>query len=582
MQSEPNNIQSVHTIDLNLQKKRWQLAPKAPDSFFDPLSHINPILAQVLFNRGHQDADAVNRFLSETYLLNDDPFLLPDMQKAVDRILKALEADEIVVVYGDFDADGVTSTVLMTEALRGLGFERETAIPYIPDRIDEGYGLNNDSLSKIKEKFDADLLITVDCGIRSVTEVEHANEIGMDVIITDHHSVGAEIPPAHAVINPKRADSKYPDDMLAGVGIAYKIAQALHTASEAEPYDLNRFLDLVAIGTVADLAPLQKENRHLVIRGLAELTKAERPGVAALAQIARLQPERIKAESIGFILGPRINAAGRLDKATLAARLLAAKELSQAQPLAMRLDALNGQRRKKTDEYGDLAVSMMKDPEAAILIAASEEFESGIVGLVASRLCDRHYRPSIVIELGEKTSRGSCRSIEEFHITDALDEVGHLLVRHGGHAQAAGFTIENQHIDAFSTAMLAIAEQSLDLENLKPSLAIDVDLPLEEIDWALLENLQSLEPTGIANETPVFMSRDVQVLNNKATKDGKHLQMEVTDGVHGYKCIGFGLGEWAGLLPLRVDVAYQLSINEWRGRRTIQLMVRDIRPASLE
>ena len=540
-------------------------------------------MLQVLYNRGIIKPGDIQAFLEGTYLESTDPFLLPDMDKAVARIEQAIDNQEKIIVYGDFDADGVTSTVLLTQALRGMGAEHNLVRPYIPDRVDEGYGLNVDALTELKEK-GASLIITVDCGIRSVFEVEHANQIGLEMIITDHHSLGPKMPPGTAIINPKRPDSQYPDDMLAGVGIAFKLAQALkQSRPDRATFSDDDLLDLVAIGTVADLAPLLKENRKLVIDGLKSLNNSKRAGIAALARAARLTPGSLTAESIAFGIGPRINAAGRLAHAYSAAKLLAANNSVDANRLADELDKLNRQRQKLTAELGELAEGMVAS-DASILIAADEKFVSGVVGLVASRLAEKHYRPAIVMEQGEEESRGSCRSIDQFHITDALDEVADLLVRHGGHAQAAGFTVRNANLPEFLSRITEVAERKLrDLE-LVPTLSIDAEIALEEVDWALFEHLQQLEPTGAANPQPVLLSRGVEVVHHRAVgQSGAHLQLTLAaDSLNGYREIGaiaFRQGEWANHLPQVIDLVYSVSVNEWRGNRNLQLMVQDIRPS---
>ncbi|GJM40821.1 MAG: single-stranded-DNA-specific exonuclease RecJ [Ardenticatenaceae bacterium] len=566
-----------------LRKNIWQVAPRVPDHIQEQFSHLHPVMLQVLYNRGIIKPGDVQAFLEGTYLEPTDPFLLPDMDKAVARIEQAIDNDEMIIVYGDFDADGVTSTVLLTQALRGMGAERNLIRPYIPDRVDEGYGLNVEALSDLKEK-GANLVITVDCGIRSVFEVEHANQLGLDMIITDHHSLGPKMPPGTAVINPKRPDSEYPDDMLAGVGIAFKLAQALkQSRPDQATFDEADLLDLVAIGTVADLAPLLKENRKLVIEGLKSLNNSKRAGIAAIARAARLTPGNLTAESIAFGIGPRINAAGRLAHAYSAARLLAANNSQDANRFAEELDKLNRQRQKLTADLGELAEKMV-EPDAPILIAADEKFVSGVVGLVASRLAEKHYRPAIVMEQGEEESRGSCRSIDQFHITDALDEVADLLVRHGGHAQAAGFTVRNANLSEFLNRMTEIAERKLQDVDLVPTITIDAEIALEDVDWALFEHFQQLEPTGAANPQPIFLSRGVEVVHHRAVgQNGGHLQLTLSaDSMNGYREIGaiaFRQGEWASHLPQTVDLVYSISVNEWRGRRNLQLMVKDLRPS---
>ncbi len=572
----------------SLRPTKWQIAPAVPVHIRQSLSHISPVLLQVLYNRGIVEPVDIQSFLDGRYLKKTDPFLLQDMDKAVARIQQAIANDERIIIYGDFDADGVTSTVLLVEALRGLGMSREQVQPYIPDRVDEGYGLNIEALTKLREKKEADLVISVDCGIRSVAEVEHANKIGLDMIITDHHSLGPELPPAVAIVNPKRPSSQYPEKMLAGVGIAFKLAQALCQAMPGHAnFDETALLDLVAIGTVADLAPLIGENRQLVINGLAELNKAKRPGVASLIRVSKLKRGSLTAESIGFGLGPRINAAGRIDHAYSAARLLAANNSLLADQLAAKLNDLNRKRQQFTADLSAQAEAMVEDTDAPIIIAGADNFLSGVVGLVASRLADTHYRPAIILEMGAEESRASCRSIPEFHITEALDEVADLLARHGGHAQAAGFTILNENLPEFKRRMTEIAAAKLDGLDLQPTISVDMAIDLAEIDWALHETLAQLEPTGYANATPVFMSRNVEVASHRVVgKDSSHLQLRLNSGAGGYSsqqmaAIAFRQGAWANHMPQFVDLVYTVNVNEWNGRRSLQLMVQDIRPAKM-
>lgn len=569
----------------SLRRNRWIIKPAIPHKIKQTLGHLHPAFLQVLYNRGLQEENHIQAFIEGQYLESTDPFLLPDMDKAIARIKLAIERDEIIVVYGDFDADGVTSTVLLTEALRGLGLDRRQAQPYIPNRFEEGYGLNTEALTEIRVEKKAGLVITVDCGIRSVREVEHANELGLDMIITDHHHLGSRMPPALAVINPKRADSTYPEKMLAGVGIAFKLAQALRLSfPERARFEDADLLDLVAIGTVADLAPLQGENRKLVMDGLKALNAHPRPGLDALARVSGQKPGSMTAESIAFGLGPRINAAGRLRHAYDAAKLLAVNNSIMAQTQALELNKLNQERQQITAKLAKEAEAQI-DPTAPLLFAADPGFLPGVVGLVASRLSEKYYRPSIVVEQGESESRGSCRSIEEFHITDALDQVEELLVRHGGHAQAAGFTINNENLAEFKTRIIGIAAAELAGKDLFPTLEIDVEVDLPDVDWALENVLQELEPTGEANRRPIFMSRNVRVYSHRAVgSDGAHLQLEVGDdeGRIKMRCIAFRQGAWAGHLPDKVDLAYMIGINEWNGRRSLQLMVQDIRATQPE
>lgn len=587
------------TRPLSLREFRWLVAPEVPaDSSLESSGDaIHPVLRQILYNRGLIQPAEIQSFLSNHYLPSRDPFKLADMDRAVDRITRALRDGEMIVVYGDFDADGVTATVLLTEALRDLSDDRRLIVPYIPDRVDEGYGLNLEALTGLRAK-GANLVISVDCGIRSPVEAAHAKAIGLDMIITDHHSLGRELPAAVAIVNPKRPESEYPERMLAGVGIAFKLAQALRQSlPERVSRDESDLLDLVAIGTVADLAPLVGENRKLVAEGLAVLNEVRRPGLAALMNISGLQAGQLTAESIGFAIGPRINAAGRLAHAYDAAKLLIATNAISAQEYARTLDELNRKRQTLTRQLSALAEARV-DPTAPIIITGDPQYKSGIVGLVASRLAERTYRPAIVMEQGEEESRGSCRSIPEFHITKALDEVADLLVRHGGHSQAAGFTIRNENLPEFEARMTEIACDRLNGQDLRPGLTVEASLPLNQVDWALQNTLEQLEPTGYQNPSPLLLSRAVEVVSHRPVgTDGSHLQLFLADAHRGgpmrygggrsqqgqaFPAIAFRQGEWAGMLPRYVDIVYRVGVNRWQGKTNLQLVVEDIQPTEDE
>lgn len=551
---------------------------------------MHPVLAQILYNRGFKDPESAIRFLYSKDV-SANPFAMKGMNEAVARINHAVKQQEPVIVYGDFDADGVTSTTLLVQVLKALG---AVVKPYIPHRIDEGYGLNSEALLKLS-RAGARLVITVDCGIRSVKEVEDALAYGLDIIVTDHHSIGPEIPQIPkkrgSVINPKQEDCRYGEDMLAGVGIAYKLADALmRTASQNRRRSVNglqsveELLDLVAIGTVADLAPLDRaENRALVRRGLEIINEARRPGIQALLEVSGIQPGDVNAMSIGFALGPRINAAGRLDSAMNAYKLLAADNKAEAMEFAQQLQTLNARRQELTRTAQDMIRDQLDTAtDIPLIFAGDEGFQPGIVGLVAGRLVEEFYRPAVVMEKGSVESRASCRSIPQFDITHALDQCADLLVRHGGHAQAAGFTVLNENIPALIERLTQIAKETLDGQELKPILKIDADVDVNQISDELLYELQYLEPTGHENPSPVLASRAVYVLESRLVgKDSRHLKLRIARaGKPPLDAIGFGLGEWAGKLPGHVDIAYQLEMNEWNGRQSLQLNVQDIRPAN--
>ncbi len=575
--------------------KRWRVQPLIPPRVQRRLGAYHPILAQVLYNRGQDTLEKAQRFLEGGDETLHNPFAMYGMSEAVARIRQAIRRGELIAVYGDFDADGVTSTVLLTQTLQALGGRVR---PYIPNRVDEGYGLNINALDTLRDE-GVRLVVTVDCGIRSLEEVAHGRRIGLDMIVTDHHSVGEELPDALAVVDPKidarqRAEngraSGYPEDMLAGVGVAYKLADALLRAEMGQtrrdpPLKLADLLDLVALGTVADLVPLDRlENRELVRRGLEVLNRAQRPGIFELAQVAGVQPGRINTTVIGFMLAPRVNAAGRLDSAMIAYDLLTA-DMPLAGQLAAKLQQLNEERQNKTMEALDIARQRaLRDglADTPLIFDAGPEFEAGIVGLVAGRLCEEFYRPAVVVEQGETESRGSCRSIPGFDITRALDECADLLVRHGGHAQAAGFTVRNENLPALRERLQAIAERALAGLDLRPELVADAEVRLTDLTPALAFELQKVEPTGTGNETPLFIARGLRVTDRRRVgRDGSHLRLRLSDGVRFVEAIAFKQGDWDEHMPAEVDVAFHLEFNEWNGYLRLQLNVQDMQSASL-
>jgi single-stranded-DNA-specific exonuclease len=541
-------------------------------------------VAQILYNRGFLDPRSALAFLRGEGVTHD-PFRMEGMAKAVSRIRLAIKRKEVIIVYGDFDADGVTSTTLLVTVLKALG---ANAHPYIPHRVDEGYGLNHEALSRLAMR-GAHLVITVDCGIRSVDEVETGKAAGLDMIITDHHSVGPELPRALAVINPKQEHCKYPEKMLAGVGVTFKLAEALLRTSAAQdrktlPIQPADLLDLVAIGTVADLVPLgTPENRMLVIEGLKALHRAERLGLRALLDVASLAPAQVDATAIGFIIGPRLNAAGRLESAMTAYHLLMAGTLAEAIPYALRLQELNETRQRLTREMQTYARTLagVETQDTPLIFAADAHFKQGIVGLVAGRLTEEFYRPSVVVHRGEAESHGSCRSIAEFNITEALDQCADLLIRHGGHAQAAGFTIHNDNLMRFRERMIDLAATQLSGQALQPRLLIDAEVPLYGLNTHLYEALKRLEPCGHGHPAPVLATRRLRVANHRTVgKDQAHLKLRLTDGNLEQEAIAFRFGELSGALPPVVDVAYALEVNEWNGERSLQLNVIDIQPSA--
>jgi single-stranded-DNA-specific exonuclease len=562
--------------------KRWLVQPPITPQAEENLAAFPPVLRQILFNRGYATDAEARAYLRAAPGFDTDPFRMTGMGMAVERIRRAIEQHEPIAVYGDYDVDGVTATALLVGFLRGLGADVDA---YIPNRFDEGYGLNNEALDTLHGR-GVKLVISVDCGIRSPEEARHARTLGLDLVISDHHHPGDELPDALAVINPKQPGDAYPDKDLAGVGIAYKIAQALADGGpstvDRPPSELPELLDLVALGTVADLAPLTGENRSLVRRGLKRIRETQRQGLFSLANVASLAIARTTSTDIGFLLGPRLNASGRLESALASYELLTTADVFRAGQLAQQLDSQNRQRQALTRQIQKQAeaLALEADPEALLLFAVHPEFNPGVVGLAASRLVETHYRPAIVGERGEEFTRCSCRSIPEFHITQALDQCADLLVRHGGHAAAAGFTVRNEHVDELVRRLKAQAGGALGGQDLRPTLVADAEVPLSELSFDLHKHLGWLEPTGYGNREPLFVARDVPVKSFRPVgSDGSHLKLTLGDSRATLDAIGFRLGHLATDLPPRVDVLYSFETNEYNGRVSLQLNLKDLRPA---
>jgi single-stranded-DNA-specific exonuclease len=566
-----------------MHSKRWVVAAPITPQADEALAKFPPILKQIVFNRGLATDAEARAFLKAEPNANTDPFQLTGMQATVDRICYALQQDEPIAIYGDYDVDGVTATALLVQVLQVLG---ANVRGYIPNRFDEGYGLNKEALDTLKAS-GVKLVITVDCGIRSPDEALHAQAIGLDLIISDHHHPdGTNLPPALAVINPKQHGDIYPDKDLAGVGIAYKIAEALLTAQQPlNGFQSNDLLDLVALGTVADLAPLVGENRVLVRRGLRQIRETKRQGLFSLAGIADLKIDKCTAGNIGFMLGPRLNASGRLESALASFELLTTTDFMRAGQLAQQLDQQNRQRQSITrlmQEQAE-AIAMSEDPEAYLLFAAHEDFNPGVVGLAASRLTEVHYRPAIVAAKSAEETRGSCRSIPEFHITDALDQCKDLLVRHGGHAAAAGFTVKNEHLPELVFRLKEIAKNQLGSRDLRQTLTADMEVQLSDLNFDVLKHLMFLEPTGYGNPEAVFVSRNIRVKAARTVgSEGRHLKLTLEDERGAaIDAIGFRLGHLKAELPPYMDVLYRFEANEFNGRTTLQLNLKDLKPAGL-
>ncbi len=554
---------------VGLPKPRWRLR--------DPYAHLNGIprfpriVATVLAARGITTREQADLFYKPHLAPDYDALELPGMNEAISRVRAAIEAHETIALYGDFDVDGVTSVAVLHEGLKPLG---ASLITYIPDRFTEGYGLNFGAVQRLRAE-GVSLLVTADCGISSVAEVAYANELGLDVIILDHHTVPEVMPAAVAAVNPKRLDSPYPFDELAAVGVAYRFLEVLYEAC-GRALDTSAFIDLAALGTVVDVAPLFDENRRIVTEGLARMQRGLRPGLEALARVSGTPAERFNAETLGFAIGPRMNAAGRLAHANIALDLMLARDPLTARTLAEQLDHLNRQRQAQTEEAMDIAEELLGASDDPLIMVAAESIGPGIVGLVASRLADRRNRPAIVLSKGPEESRASARSVPGFDIVSAIRKEKELLVRHGGHRAAAGFTVRNEHLDLLRERLVNTAAEQLGWEPPRRLIEIDAEARLGELDGLEIKGLMRFEPCGQGNRKPVLLTRGVQLKDAKTVgATGDHLKVAVKDGPVTWRGIAFRQAE--AELDGEVDIVFSLQ-RDWRGDG-VELEILDIAPA---
>ena len=538
---------------------------------------ISLFLARLLVHRGIVDKERAEVFLSPERQAFYDPFLLKDMDKAVDRIRQALAEKEKIVVYGDYDVDGITSTALLTRNLRQLGGDVEY---YIPDRQSEGYGFHQEALERLRDA-GAQLLISVDCGISAVEETGKLADT-LDIVITDHHLPGEKLPAALAVVDPHREDCSYPNKNLAGVGVAFKLCQALWQAVQGSDYTGD--MELVALGTVADIVPLLDENRKIVSLGLKAMENTPFLGLRALLEVAGLEGKKLTAGHIGFMLAPRLNAAGRIATAQKGAELLLTENAELAASLAQELNGDNLERQQLEKEIFDLVEKQLEQVDmdkAHVLVVAGEGWHPGVIGIVASRVVEKYYRPVVIISLKDGIGKGSCRSIEGFHMRDALQECSRYLLGFGGHAQAAGLSLAADQVDAFRQAMDACAAKWLQPEDYIPVMDIECELSMDEVNEQLIEEISRMEPFGMGNPSPLFVGRNVRgSYAQRKGRDGKHLGFHIDSTIRSLAAIGWNIGDLAGLVNRQpVDFVFVPEINEFRGRRTPQCKIKELRPA---
>ena len=562
---------------------RWNLRPSGPAGSRAELERagLPPLCAAVLCARGVDTAPAASAFLAHGPDLLHDPFLLQDMEKAVERISRAIREQETVAVYGDYDVDGITATCLLTQFLRTLGGQ---VVSYIPDRTEEGYGLNNHAIDALARQ-GVTLIVTVDCGITAAQEVEYARALGVDVVITDHHQCKEVLPQAVAVVDPRRPDCSYPFPDLAGVGVALKLALAL-TAPDQRSQVLLDYGELAAIGTVADVMLLQGENRALVHLGLKRLADCSRPGLQALLREAGCPRGQVPTTvTIGYGLAPRINAAGRMEQAGTALELLLTQDPQRGQELAQELCQLNRLRQAielEIFQHCDQLLTHTPALSAPVIVLAGEGWHQGVIGIVASRLAEKYACPAFMISLDGDKGKGSCRSFGGFNLFGALERCAPLLDSYGGHELAAGFSIRRDNIPAFRAALCQLVEEFAGHQPMESSLDVDCEIPhCSLLSTQDVESLSLLEPFGSGNPKPVFLLRSVCVLSHTDVGGGRHLKLKLRrDGVV-MDAIFFSANTAACGIEngQRLDIAFTLQINQFRGNRTVQLQLCDLRPA---
>lgn len=560
--------------------KIWQVAPKIDDDFKNRFPEINPIILQLLWNRELKNQEQIDEFLLPDYSQDlHDPFLFKDMVKTVERIKQAIDQKEKITIYGDYDSDGVCSTTILYLTLQKMGAD---VFYFLPDREKEGYGLNMEVINSIINE-GTKLIITVDCGITNVEEVEAINNKGIDVIITDHHIPLDNLPHAFSIINAWVKDEPYPFKELAGSGVAFKLVQALlkkYPIDNSEAFE-KWLLDLVAIGSVADMVSLKGENRVLVKYGLVVLNKTSRVGLRQLIKKARINLGEIDTRSIGIQISSRLNAAGRVDHANLALEMVIAQDKEKAKELADKLQKLNELRQKRMEKiFEEVKQDIGKEPKDKILVVYRENWPVGVLGITSHRLMDLYNRPSILISIREHEIKGCGRSVDGINLIEILKKLENYLGHYGGHAGAAGFTLKEKKIELlkeFCEKLQQIAETELQNLDLRPKITIDCELDLKDLTWPLYEEIKRLEPFGEENPPPVFLAKNLAIEGiRKVGKTNLHLKITVEGGK---KMIYFRGGESLTLddVSKKIDVVFEIGENQWNGTKEMEFRVLDLK-----
>ena len=540
--------------------------------------HISPLTSIILYNRGITDNKDIAEFLKCDLASLHDPYLLKDMEKAVNRIKTAQKNKEKITIYGDYDVDGITSIAILYKHLSSMGFEVDY---YVPDRIQEGYGVNRDALDKIKES-GTKVVITVDTGITAVEETEYAKSIGMDIIITDHHECKETIPEAYAAIDPKRKDCKYPFKNLAGVGVAFKLIQALDDQSSVDEL-MEKYSDLICLGTVADISPLVDENRIIVTKGLEKFRNTENIGLKALIDVSITNSKPITTSTIGYIIAPRINASGRLGCASRSVEMFLTSDKDRAYELANGLCEENTIRQQTEQNMFAQALEYIENnpqiKDDQVLVIPHENWHHGIVGIVSSKITEKFYKPSILFAIDGDEAKGSGRSISGFNLFEALEESSHLLEKFGGHELAAGLSIKTENIEKFREAINAHTAEKIDEKALIPTVSIDAVIKPSYITLETVDEINKLQPFGVDNPSPNFAVRNIKIHKISTMSEKKHLRMTLLKEGKFLDAVGFGMGEYYNYLKEGdfIEVAFGLDINDYKGFKNVQLILKDIK-----
>lgn len=538
--------------------------------------HITNLLASILVNRGIIDGEKINVFLNPTRKDFYNPFLMPDMEIAVKRIVKAIENKEKIMIYGDYDADGITSITVLKKYLNEIGLKTGE---YIPNRLNEGYGLNKDAISKIYND-GYKLMITVDCGISGLEEVDYANSLGMEIIITDHHEPAEKLPEAIAVIDAKRKDNKYPFNQLAGVGVVFKLIQAISTELKLEEKEYLKYLDLVCIGTISDIVPLVDENRVIAKLGLKLIEKTKNIGLKTLLNIADLK--KIDSTAISFGVAPRINACGRMGFQEEALQLFLTEDSGEATKIAKRLVQFNQERQAKEKQIFEEVIEKIEkdDKDKKCIVLAEENWHHGVIGIVASKITEIYYKPSILICLEGDKGKGSGRSVPGFDLYTALTKCSDYIEKFGGHSMAIGITIKKENFEKLKEAIEKYAQES-NISDIMPIINIDKEINLKNINIEEVKSLELLEPFGEGNKMPLFLLRNLKIDSIRALSGGKHLKLTLKQDNNIVDAIGFNMGDLSKeyLLGDKVDVVGTIEINSFGNKENIQINLKDIRKA---